>query len=163
MNYFIKLRRNLISSLLEFWIKQRTHWTCISGPFKGLRYEPQADGNALPAKLLGLYEKELHPWWYDLASRPYDIIVDIGACEGYYACGLAMQHKDAKVIAFEMNPGSRESLQELCKLNGLEDRVEIQAECTVVELQSLSSRLEGKKVLVLTDVEGAEGILEVSV
>jgi hypothetical protein len=159
MNYFVDLRRGFISNILERWIQQRTQWRCINGPFRGLRYKAEVGGNALPAKLLGMYEKELHPWWNRLANQPFDLFIDIGACEGYYACGLAMQHPKATIIAFEMNHGSRESLQELCKLNGLKDRMEIHGECTVAELQLLASRVQGKRVLVLTDVEGAEGFL----
>jgi FkbM family methyltransferase len=49
--------------------------------------------------------------------RPGDIVLDIGANQGFFTCYAA--HKGARVFAFEPNPDSFARLQENVKRNGL--------------------------------------------
>src|SRR6478672_6897407 len=62
------------------------------GPFKGMKYPGvNSVGSALIPKLLGSYERELHPLIDSICAGQYDQVVDIGCAEGYYAVGLAMR------------------------------------------------------------------------
>src|SRR5271170_2035809 len=62
-----------------------------AGLFQGLRLLPDVSwgvgDNA--AKLVGLYEAELHPALHDLALTPPPVVINVGCAEGYYAVGLA--------------------------------------------------------------------------
>ena len=73
-----------------------------SGPFKGMTIVPQVswgDGDTA-AKLLGVYEDELHPAIEDAVSRKPDFFLNIGCAEGYYAVGLSrlLHHTPGKAV-----------------------------------------------------------------
>jgi len=52
-----------------------------SGPFQGMKYTSKSAGSVLIPKLLGIYERELHPVLEYAISHPFQVIVDIGAAE----------------------------------------------------------------------------------
>jgi len=56
-----------------------------------------------------------------LAIRPNDVVIDIGANQGFFACYAA--HKGAKVYAFEPEPENYSRLLYNVKQNALEDRI----------------------------------------
>src|SRR3954451_18937011 len=60
------------------------------GPFAGMEYLPglEASSGDLVAKLLGTYERELHPVIEGWIAQPPAHMIDIGSAEGYYAVGL---------------------------------------------------------------------------
>lgn len=61
-----------------------------TGPFRGMSIAPQAswgDGD-ISAKLLGLYEDELHEAVRQAVSTMPDHVINIGCAEGYYAVGM---------------------------------------------------------------------------
>ena len=51
--------------------------------------------------------------------------LDIGANMGFYAIGAALVNKEIEVLAFEPNPGIRNSLSENIKLNNVERNIKI--------------------------------------
>src|SRR5262245_56331762 len=56
------------------------------GFFKGMQYpRNRSISSALFPKLLGTYERELHPVLERICKEPYEGIVNIGCAEGYYA------------------------------------------------------------------------------
>ena len=124
-----------------------------NGPFAGLNYTRKAAGSALAPKLVGSYESELHPVWAQVLQNSYDLVVDIGCAEGYYAVGLA-KHLPAqpKVIAYDMDAEARLLCRELSIKNGVSDRVEVLGECDVSALK----RVTKGRTLVICDCEGAE-------
>src|SRR6187455_778364 len=71
------------------------------GPFQGMRYIERTQWECLPAKLLGIYERELHAIVEDLVARAYDTVINVGSAEGYYAVGFARRCPAASVIAYE--------------------------------------------------------------
>ena len=100
--------------------------TVLSGPFEGMKYGSVISQCSLHyPKLLGSYESELHPWIQQVRDCTYEIVVDVGAAEGYYAVGIARLMPATKVIAYELDPGAREQLKKLASLNGLSRQVEI--------------------------------------
>jgi hypothetical protein len=126
---------------------------CVtSGPFSGMRYIPHASGSPLIPKLVGTYEQELHPVLTRILATPYDLIIDVGCAEGYYAVGLARALPGAVVRAYDVDTGALSKLARLAALNGVEARIEPGGLCTAAELQ----RMVGHRALVVCDIEGAE-------
>lgn len=124
-----------------------------SGPFAGMRYLADSCGSALLPKLLGSYEEPVQPWVREiLRFNKYQTIIDVGSAEGYYAVGFAWVLKGAEVLAFDTDPKARELVRRLAALNGVEDRVSINTECTYEHFE----RLGGPETLIFCDIEGAE-------
>jgi hypothetical protein len=61
----------------------------INGPFKGMKYISESVGSCHMPKILGIYENEIYPTLLNFLSNS-DLFVDIGAGEGYYAVGSAI-------------------------------------------------------------------------
>jgi hypothetical protein len=126
--------------------------TVLSGPFRGMTYVKHAVGSAFCPKILGCYERELHPFIEEFIQRSYGQIVDIGAAEGYYAAGLALRLPNTSVVAFDVNNEARQLCAELAALNKVSDRVMIEGTCTVESLGKVLR--EGS--LIVCDCEGCE-------
>lgn len=128
-----------------------------SGPFKGLRYPPPFDcGNAVPAKLLGIYEKELHEIITGLPASTFRHVINIGASEGYYAAGLSLLFPDAEVLAYEASAGARENLNKFISFNDLNRRVKVRGDCDAKVMSELEDTINPRETLVICDIEGGE-------
>jgi predicted O-methyltransferase YrrM len=122
-----------------------------------MRYIGRAVGSAWFPKLLGTYEKELWPAIAQAIRRGPDVVVNLGAAEGYYAVGMARALPHSRVIGFEAQTDYADVLRTLAERNGVQPRVEVRGLCRVADLQPA---LDGADCpLVLCDVEGAERIL----
>jgi hypothetical protein len=141
--------------LLNTMFAQRADWTVQVGPFAGMRYVDAAVGAIFLPKVLGTYEAELHGVIGELARRPYDRVVNVGAGEGYYAVGMARLMTQARVYAFETDPRGQELCGQLARLNQVEGRVEVRGECRAEHLRELA----GPGALLICDCEGAEDAL----
>jgi hypothetical protein len=157
-----QLEKELDDARLDpgLWVARRVSdelgLTVRSGPFAGLRYVERAVGaphlaDCLPAKLLGSYEKELHPAMERLLQAGYSTIVNVGAADGYYAVGLALRAPNARVHAFEVDEERRELCEELARLNGVHGRVETAGACDPAWLAALQD-----DCLLIMDCEGCE-------
>jgi hypothetical protein len=125
-----------------------------SGVFKGMRYpEATSVGSALFPKLLGSYEKELHPLLESLCDNDYTEIIDIGCAEGYYAVGLARRITGARVFAFDINEQAILLCRKMAELNDVGARVITGKACTADTLRSLPLT---RRALVVSDCEGYE-------
>jgi precorrin-6B methylase 2 len=134
--------------------RQRTACIVQKGPFEGLRIVTDAAGSALIPKLLGIYERELHPAIEEIMSMNPALVVDIGAAEGFYAVGLARRLPGSRVIAFEMESPAREKLRQNAEANDVSAHLSIRGCC---DAESLSAALaEGSPMVVICDAEGAE-------
>lgn len=138
------------------FIEVATHRQTVAGPFKGLKY-PNGNnrGNALHAKYLGVYEKELDPVWGQLATRSFRTVIDIGACEGYLAVGSALLFSESTVLAFEQDEEERKAISILAKCNSVEDRIEARGYCDQNQLKAALEHAMAP-VLVIVDIEGGE-------
>ena len=128
-----------------------------SGPFRGMRYG-LGDGlrNPLPY-LLGTYELELRPAIDALRAHDPDVIVDVGAADGFYAVGLARLIPRATVLAFETLRTTKHYLARNAAANGVTGRVLDRWRCDV---PALRSALAGaKRPAVISDCEGYEDTL----
>jgi hypothetical protein len=142
-------------------VARQTRCRVLLGPFAGLRYP----FGFLPRQLflgpfqVGSYEAELHETVEGIVATAPQVIVNVGAAEGYYAAGLARRLPELEVIAFEADPAVREAGDRLARCNDVEARVEWRGECTSAELAALEEQLAGRSVCVLMDCEGCEGEL----
>lgn len=128
----------------------------VAGPFEGLRYVDEAFCSGYTPKILGCYEAELQGEIERVLVANYELIIDIGAAEGYYAVGLAYRLPEVHVIAFEDDEHARELCKEMASINGLMQRVEVHGACTPELLQKTLEAYRGKRTLIICDVEGYE-------
>jgi hypothetical protein len=151
----IPLRRTRI---MEQIVLEKTKGIVQSGPFRGVKYISRSHiHSAFSPKLLGTYERELSGPLEEAISQRYSLVIDVGAGEGYYAVGLALRLKEAKIIAFEMESSARDLLRELAQLNNVQEQITVHGFCTK---QSLASHLSVDTTsLLICDAEGAEAIL----
>ena len=127
-----------------------------SGPFKGLEYVAKAYGSQLFPKLLGTYEKELHPIIEHILNRTYEKFINIGAGEGYYAVGGAVRMPSTQVVCFERHRASQRLLRKVAKKNRVFDRIHLIGCCTPRLLSQVLLPARDTHILIICDVEGAE-------
>lgn len=154
---------NVVYHLRRYELSARLAADCGNrvqhGPFAGLIL---ADEDSWPAgdraaKLLGLYEAELHPALRVACERSPESIVNVGCAEGYYAVGLARLLPGAKVLAFDISAKARELCAAAAAANGVGDRVSLRGAATC---EALSEILRpGAPSLLVMDCEGCEGTL----
>ena len=147
-------RQDLLASLV-----QQHGWGVQSGPFAGMVLPDRAswgDGDLLP-KLLGSYEAELHTVIEEIVAATPDLIVNVGAAEGYYAAGMAQRLPGAFVHAFDTEAKSQDICREAAGLNDVSRRVSVTGQCTPDLLQAIVPR--GRTPVVICDCEGYERTL----
>jgi len=127
--------------------------TVRAGPFAGLRFPDQlAQGvDALVAKLLGAYERELHLAIDELIATAPETLVNVGCAEGFYAVGFARRSPSTTVLAYDANEGKRADCALLAEANGVADRVTIGGRCDPPQLAGLEPG-----ACVILDCEGCE-------
>jgi hypothetical protein len=144
-------RRRRVAALTREFVAW--HGLRVSGgPFAGLEY-PDAEATSLIPKLLGVYERELHGAVEAAIRAEPEVIVNVGAADGYYAVGLARRCRAAEVHAFEADTEQRALLGRVAALNGVSPR--IGGTATPERLQGLP---DGRTLMVI-DCEGCEGAL----
>lgn len=143
---------------VQWVLRRRATWNIQAGPFQGMRWGAVANCSLLTPKLLGTYEQELHGWIEQLPG--YDLVIDIGAAEGWYAVGFLHRHLARKVVAFEMTEDGRENLRANVRRNAVPPHsIEIRGECTIALLQALLNSLPAEpdfRLLIISDCEGFE-------
>jgi hypothetical protein len=122
-----------------------------------MKYVASGIGSVYYPKLLGVYERELHPIVEAISRIDADCIIDIGAAEGYYAVGLALHNPQTKVVAFEQTPKGQALVREMASQNRVADRVRILGRCEPGDLNA--ELAHAKRAVVVCDVEGYETTL----
>jgi len=120
----------------------------------GMRYLRRATGSAFLPKIVGTYELEILPAIHDTIRRQPDVIIDVGAAEGYYAVGLATRLPNVRVIAYDIYRPARHMLRTLAKLNGVLDRIDIRGQCTPETLEKDVG--SAQRPVIICDCEGYE-------
>jgi SAM-dependent methyltransferase len=124
-----------------------------AGSLKGMRYPKELllDAHMPLAKIAGVYEKELDPYFAESmdALRAQPLFLDLGCSDGYYAAGVG-RASGAAVVAFDIAPSARKATEELCAVN------EVDCECRGAASTSVLCDLGPRAGLVLCDIEGAE-------
>jgi hypothetical protein len=153
LNAALRLLCKHRSLLIQEQLIRRYGVVVQGGPFEGMLFnENAAEGCHIP-KLLGCYEEELHGVIREIADGSYDVIVNIGCAEGYYAVGFKRLCPQSRVLAFDTNPAAQAACQALAHKNSVE--VEIGGEFQAADFAAF----KGKKVVVWCDIEGAEADL----
>jgi hypothetical protein len=127
-----------------------------------MRYIDLSIGSAHLPKLLGIYERELGKVIEEVCALSPSLIIDLGAAEGYYAVGLALRNRSARVIAFEREPCGREALLRMIRLNQVASSILIRGNCGPAELQASLTAQQNRPPrvpFILCDVEGDEKTL----
>lgn len=125
-----------------------------AGPFQGMNYIHDTVAGGYVPKLLGIYERELHPTISQFPNLGIRNVINIGAADGYYAVGLSRMLPTLRVTAFEMDPLGRELLQVLAERNGVTPQIDIRGLC---QPENLGAALSvPRQTLVLCDIEGNE-------
>ena len=124
----------------------------MGGPFQGMRYVNAAVGSALLPKLVGSYEAELHSILQSLPDDLYELVIDVGCAEGYYAVGLARKWPRAQVLAYDIDTHGQALCARMAGENGVAERVQVRGECDENTLRVLA----GKRALLVSDCEGFE-------
>ena len=142
-------------------LRHRNPLEIQGGLFKGMRWGMAATCGSLTPKLMGTYEQELQS---KMGQFPvFDLVIDVGAAEGWYAVGLLHRRMAQKVVAFEMSADGRENLLANVRRNNLPpDSIEIRGECTADGLQTMLRSLptdSNFRLLIICDCEGFEGKL----
>lgn len=129
-----------------------------SGPFKGLYYSgnKQRMGRNYFTRLLGTYEKEINEDIEDILKNDYELIVDIGAAEGYFVNGFASK-TNAKCVAYEQDESLRDLIKVSAEKNNVSDKIELKGKLT---FDDFSDELNKDfKKLIFLDVDGFENEL----
>lgn len=151
LRHLAKWRSELIGNTLA----NRSGTIVQAGPFKGMDYGVRASEGSRAARLLGAYEASLAPVIEDIVARAYDLIVDVGSAEGYYAVGLARRMQGARVLARDANPKAQSLCAALAALNGVQGRVEIGGLMDHADFDICRDM----RSVVICDIEGAEADL----
>jgi len=132
--------------------------TVRHGPFKGMKYPvSESMGSTLFPKLIGSYERELHPIIEAICRTACTDVVNIGCGEGYYSVGLAMRLSSANVLAFDVDERAVELCRKMAELNHVGQRVT--ASSSLCDPDTLCAIPHTGKLLVVSDCEGYERAL----
>ena len=127
------------------------------GPFKGLKLNKDTWWGKLDlgSMLLGLYEKEILDIISNIKQDEYSNFIDIGAADGYYACGILNSKKIKNAICFEQSQKGQEVIHQNWINNGSLGSLTIYGEANLQSLERLSQE-DVQNALVLIDIEGFE-------
>jgi len=127
----------------------------LAGPFAGMSFSPALLSNVYCAQvLLGTYELEIHGVLREICESTYSLIVDIGADNGYYVCGLRRSRPDIRIVAFEAALEKHTNIHALLRENTVEEATTVLGLC---DPSSLQAQLDGEaRPFVLCDIDGAE-------
>lgn len=140
--------------LFEAAIRGSSRGRVMSGPFAGTCWVSGNVGSYLLPRVLGIYERELHPYLDTLAKLKIESICIVGAGEGYYVAGLGKLFPGVPITAFESDERGREIVARVAEKNRIEPAVAIRGHCSAADLKAaLPAR---GTALVVMDVEGAE-------
>lgn len=138
-----------------FLVKRITKMRVSSGPFAGMIVSSAHVYGAPVAKLLGTYEKELHPHFHRIIHCGVKTVLDVGCAEGYYAIGLALQKSVTQVSVWESLWAGREITKKLAQLNCVDRKIQINGVCDEATLYDAIADSEDNGFLVM-DIEGGE-------
>lgn len=155
LNAALRLLSKWRSVLIQNTLIQQQGLTVMQGPLAGLEFIAQSAEGCHVAKLLGCYEQPLQPHISTAINAGYDVILNIGCAEGYYAVGMARQLSATRVLAHDLDPTAQAICRKLAKQNGVADRVEVGGLFQPADF----ARFSDQHTLVLCDIEGGEAEL----
>jgi hypothetical protein len=140
------------SELLANTMVQHSGTVVQTGPFAGMSFGVRTSEGARAPRLLGTYESTLWPVIAEIISGPYDLVMDVGAANGYYAVGLARAMPQVRVRAHDSDETARVLCAALAQENGVADRVEVGGELSHRDFAICTTQ----RTVVICDIEGVE-------
>lgn len=144
-------RRELIP-----FVFRHTQGRVQQGPFVDMIINPRSmwgDGDVV-GKLLGVYENELHTFIQHTIGADHDVVINIGAAEGYYSVGMARLLPNVPVIAVDTDPRSADVIKSNAASNQTSNVQAVTAQVDVAWLEQHCSKYQHP--LLIVDCEGAE-------
>jgi len=124
----------------------------LQGPFRGTRMKVDPTRSGFLPMLIGTYELELRDWIEEAVRWKPSLVLNVGAASGYYAVGMALRLPNAKVVAFEMDPGEAAKCRDAARENRVEHLVEVRGKCEAGTFSDMTLA----RAMVISDCEGAE-------
>lgn len=152
LNESLRLIAKWRSVLIQDVWRQREGNLVKFGPFAGMQLLDRSGEGCHIAKMMGIYEKPLWPFIETVIRREYNLVLNVGAAEGYYAIGLARRMSSTKILAYESSTSTREILKKLVQLNGVQNRVHLYGVFQPADLVGF----DGERILLICDIEGGE-------
>lgn len=151
-DHIIQVKRNLIGKK----IFENYSGVIAFGEFKGTQLQGASVWSGYKdtgTKILGLYEKQIVDW-IALHPRRFDLFVDVGAADGFYAIGLLKKNLVGSAITYEISMGDRAVCKSMSELNSVRNQISMKDKAEKMDLiQVLSGN---SHTLVLVDIEGGE-------
>jgi len=144
---FMKAIKTLVSCV-PLWV--------AAGPFIGTRCQVTSTGDGVVAKLAGTYEMEIYPAFTAAIRRRPEVVVDIGAAEGFYVSALARALPEARVVAYEAKSEWQHRIMQLAEFNAVAGQCETRGFCDAGEFRRLLDQEKQQRIFILMDIEGGE-------
>lgn len=103
-------------------LSEKAGYRVARGPFEGMLLPEEgawSDYDVL-AKIVGSYEAEIFFALEEEVARKPNVIVNIGASEGYYAIGMKRRLPEAHVYTYDIDVKSFAVLDHCARVNGVE-------------------------------------------
>ena len=78
-----------------------------------------------------------------ISQKPFKLVVNIGAAEGYYVAGLAQRLPEARLVAWEADPMHARLTRAMAQHNGVAARVDVRGLCRIEDLCRDAERRSG--------------------
>jgi|LauGreDrversion4_2_1035121.scaffolds.fasta_scaffold31016_2 hypothetical protein len=143
-------------SLLSIYILEKTRFSVVRGPFKGMQFLQTVSGWSsadLGCMALGLYEQEILTEIDRLDQ--VDTFINLGGADGYYSVGLVKSGIAQRAFYFESDERAHANCRTLADLNNVRDSVVFYGTADSNFLDHVSYD-ESKSNLLLADIEGGE-------
>ena len=124
----------------------------LAGPFKGMKYSIEAVWSEKYPKILGTYEKEIHPTLDRVSKFKYSQLINIGSAEGFYAIGLARKIEFENIITVDPLSDSYVQVKQIAADNNVAKVHHVKW----LSLNRLNQLLSNKPTLLIIDCEGGE-------
>ena len=152
LNNALRLLAKWRHALLQNTLIQNSGLHVLGGPFKDLEYLSKSLEGCYVPKILGCYEQPLHTTIEKVISTHYDVVLNIGSAEGYYASGLAKRMPKTLIKAFDLNKSVKEPILGLLETNKIKNCMYSDDEFLLEHF----ANYQDQNTLVLCDIEGAE-------
>lgn len=117
-----------------------------------MKYLKQSKGSFVLPQLVDTYEVELYSIVNLLNFGKYDVIMDVGAIEGYYAVGFSLIFKTFYCIWSHFT--EKKVNWKLADLNGVQDKIQIEGFCESYLLYNYLNMFSTTYILMC--IEGGE-------
>lgn len=125
------------------------------GLMKGMHLSESGWGQAdKGAMILGLYEQEVSSAIASIDPQ-YNVLVDVGAADGYYGVGLLVNNRFSESFCFEASDDGRRILAKNALVNHVSDRVHIFGKADRDFYKAIPEEVLDRSVVVV-DIEGQE-------